>query len=418
MALGRGRADCAASAGPLMSPAIIEWLNLVVRWFHVLVGIGWIGTSFFFIWLDAHLTPKRGASQHSVGEIWLFHSGGYYEVEKRRFVSVEVLPALHWFKWEAYLTWISGFALLVIVYYLGGGVYLVDRSVAELSQGTAVALGVGSLVVGWLAYDALWRSPLARSNLLASATSLALLVGVAYGLTHLLSGRAAYIHVGALLGTLMAANVWLVIQPAQRRMFAANRAGAVPDPSWGAKAKQRSVHNNYMTLPVIFAMISSHYPGTYGHPYNWAILIVLFLAGAGVRHFLNAYEGAGQAAGWVLAASLAAVIALAVVTASPPRRGAATSGAAGAGSVSFGQARVVFEERCLSCHSTHPKDDLFREPPNGVAFDTPEQIKRLADRIRVRVVDTRTMPLANKTGMTEDERALIGRWIAEGAPLD
>jgi uncharacterized membrane protein len=245
-----------------------------------------------------------------------------------------------------------------------------------------------------------------------------LLVGVAYGLTHLLSGRAAYIHVGALLGTLMAANVWLVIQPAQRRMFAANRAGAVPDPSWGAKAKQRSVHNNYMTLPVIFAMISSHYPGTYGHPYNWAILIVLFLAGAGVRHFLNAYEGAGQAAGWVLAASLAAVIALAVVTASPPRRGAATSGAAGAGSVSFGQARVVFEERCLSCHSTHPKDDLFREPPNGVAFDTPEQIKRLADRIRVRVVDTRTMPLANKTGMTEDERALIGRWIAEGAPLD
>jgi uncharacterized membrane protein len=171
MALGRGRADCAASAGPLMSPAIIEWLNLVVRWVHVLVGIGWIGTSFFFIWLDAHLTPKRGASQHSVGEIWLFHSGGYYEVEKRRFVSVEVLPALHWFKWEAYLTWISGFALLVIVYYLGGGVYLVDRSVAELSQGTAVALGVGSLVVGWLAYDALWRSPLARSNLLASATS-------------------------------------------------------------------------------------------------------------------------------------------------------------------------------------------------------------------------------------------------------
>ena len=401
-----------------MSPVITEWLSLVLRWFHVLVGIGWIGTSFFFIWLDAHLTPRKAASEHSVGEIWLFHSGGYYEVEKRRFVPVEVLPALHWFKWEAYLTWISGFALLVIVYYLGGGAYLIDRSVADLSQASAIALGVGSLAIGWLVYDALWRSPLARSEPLASAISLVLLVGAAYGLAHLLSGRAAYIHVGALLGTLMAANVWLVIQPAQRRMFAANRAGEVPDPRWGAKAKQRSVHNNYLTLPVVFAMISGHYPGTYGHPYNWAILIALFLAGAGVRHFLNTYEGAGRAAGWVLAASLAAVVALAIVTASPPGGSATTGGAASGTSVSFALAHAVLDERCLSCHSAHPKDDLFREPPNGVAFDTPDQIKRLVDRIKLRVVDTRTMPLANKTGMTEEERVLIGRWIAEGAPLD
>lgn len=401
-----------------MLAVVTEWLNLVVRWFHVLVGIGWIGTSFFFIWLDAHLTPRKGAAEHSVGEIWLFHSGGYYEVEKRRFVPVEVLPALHWFKWEAYLTWMSGFALLVIVFYMNGAVYLVDRNVADLGQGEAIAIGVGSLFVGWLVYDALWRSPLARNEPLASAISLLLLVGVAYGLTRLLSGRAAYIHVGALLGTLMAANVWLVIQPAQRRMFAANRAGQVPDPSWGAKAKQRSVHNNYMTLPVVFAMISSHYPGTYGHPYNWAILIVLFLAGAGVRHFLNTHEAVGHAAGWVLAASLAAVITLAIVTASPPGGGTAARGDAAAASVSFAAARVVFEARCLPCHSAHPKDDVFREPPNGVAFDTPDQIKRFADKIKLQVVNTRLMPLANKTGMTESERALIGRWIAEGAPLD
>lgn len=401
-----------------MNPVILEWLNLVVRWFHVIVAIGWIGTSFFFMWLDAHLTPKKGGGEHAVGEIWLFHSGGYYEVEKKRFVPVDVLSSLHWFKWEAYLTWLSGFLLLIIVYYLSGGALLVDPSISNLTQAEAIALGVGTLVIGWVIYDRLWSSTLAEKSILVSVISFVLLVAVTYALAHLLSGRAAYMHVGALLGTLMAANVLFVIQPAQRRMFRVNEAGQIPDSAWGKKAKQRSTHNNYMTLPVVFVMLSSHFPSTYGQSYNWAILIVLFLAGAGVRYFLNTHETGNIAAFWVLAASLLAVVALALTTATAFRQEAIARNSALEHPVTFAAVRSVIAQRCASCHSAHPSDDVFRDPPNGVAFDTPGQIKRFAEKIKLRVVTTRTMPLANKTHMTDEERALMAAWINEGAPID
>lgn len=397
---------------------ILEWLNLVVRWFHVIVGIGWIGTSFFFMWLDAHLTPNKSKGEHSGGEIWLIHSGGYYEVEKKRFVPVEVLPALHWFKWEAYLTWLSGFFLLIIVYYLSAGAFLVDPTISNLTQGEAIALGIGTLAISWVIYDLLWSSTLSEKSIFASVISFILLVGVTYALAHLLSGRATYMHVGALLGTLMAANVLFVIQPAQRRMFRANQVGEVPDPAWGKKAKQRSTHNNYMTLPVVFVMLSNHFPNTYGHAYNWEILIVLFLAGAGVQHFLNTHGGGGHAAPWVLAGSVLAVIALALITSSPLRHETTARNVGSELHVTFAQVRTVFTVRCVSCHSARPTDDMFRKAPNGVMFDAPEQIKRLADKIKLRVVDTKTMPLANKTRMTEAERVLIAAWVKEGAPID
>ena len=264
-----------------MSGIITEWLNLLIRWFHIVVGIGWIGTSFFFIWLDAHLTPKAGAARGSVGEIWLFHSGGFYEVEKKLVVPTEVLPSLHWFKWEAYLTWISGFLLLIVVYYLGGGVFLIDPGQSSIGLPVAVLIGLGTLGLGWLVYDFLWRSPLGRNPPLATAISFLLLAAIAFGLSRVFSGRAAYMHVGALLGTIMAANVWRVIQPAQRQMYRINLSGGEPDVALSKQAKLRSTHNNYMTLPVIFVMVSNHFPSTYGNAYNWIVLLVLFLAGAG-----------------------------------------------------------------------------------------------------------------------------------------
>jgi uncharacterized membrane protein len=401
-----------------MSGVLTEWANLLLRWFHIVVAIGWIGTSFFFIWLDAHLTPRRGAARGSVGEIWLFHSGGFYEVEKKLVVPTEVLPQLHWFKWEAYLTWISGALLLIVVYYLGGGVFLIDPGTSAIGLPAAIAIGIGTLVGGWLVYDFLWRSPLSRRPKLAAAISFLLLAGVAFGLAHIFSGRAAYIHVGALLGTIMAANVWRVIQPAQRQMYRTSLSGGEPDLALSKQAKLRSTHNNYMTLPVVFVMVSNHFPSTYGDAYNWIVLLVLFLAGAGVRHFLNVSDRDPRAANLVLAGSAAAFVGLIAYTALPASERSAVAAAGGATRISFAQVRPIIAERCVACHSAHPSDDIVTRAPNGVAFDTPAEIKAYVDKIHARVVETETMPLGNKTGMTQAERGVLGRWIAEGAPLD
>jgi uncharacterized membrane protein len=396
-----------------MSPVILEWANLFVRWFHIIVGIGWIGTSFFFIYLDAHLTVLAGGNKHSAGKIWLIHSGGYYEVEKLKYLPPAKLPELHWYKWEAYLTGLSGIALLFIVYYLGGSGFMVDPSVADLPQIEAVGIGVATLAGGFALYELIWRSPLNRLEGLMNLICFVLLVAIAWGLTHILSGRAAYMHVGAMMGIIMVANVLFVIQPGQRRMVRANAAGQVPDPAWGGAAKQRSVHNNYMTLPVVFVMISNHFPNTYGQKWNWAILIALFLVGAGVRYFLNTFDRGGKAAPYVLAGAVVGALALAFVTSVPINGGAATGAR-----VSFAQADAVIAHRCVQCHSARPTDDMFREPPNGVRFDSKQEIAGVVGKIKLMAVDTNAMPLGNKTGMTDQERATLGAWIAQGAPLD
>jgi uncharacterized membrane protein len=399
-----------------MSSAILDWANLFVRWFHVVVGIGWIGTSFFFMFLDAHLTAMLGADRHSSGEAWLIHSGGFYHVEKRKYLAPARITELHWFKWEAYLTGLSGLTLLTIVYYLGGSGFMVDPAIANLSQTEAVGIGAGTIAGGWLIYELMWRSPLNRLENAMNAVCFVMLVGIAWGLTHLLSGRAAYMHVGAMMGIIMVANVLFVIQPGQRRMVRANLAGQVPDPAWGNAAKQRSVHNNYMTLPVLFVMISNHFPATYGQRWNWAILIALFLIGAAMRHYLNIYDRGGRSAPYILAGAVVAVIALALVTAVPMSGGAITASAGV--HIDYAQVHSVIEQRCAQCHSSHPTDDMFHDAPNGVKFDTPQQVAGMVDKIKLRVVDTETMPFGNKTAMTENERRLIGTWIAEGAPLD
>lgn len=406
---------------------INQWLTLLVMWFHVMVGIAWIGTSFFFIWLDNHLEPQADGGPGHVGKAWLFHGGGYYQVNKALVAPESVLTSLHWFKWEAYLTWISGFTLLCVLYFWNASAFMIDPSVADIGVPTAIAVGVGTLAVGWLVYDALWRSLGERSPRVAKIISIALYIGVAYGLTHVLSGRAAYIESGAMLGTIMAANVLFIIQPRQRQMFEANRRGDTPDPRWSHQAKQRSTHNNYLTLPVVFMMISNHFAMTFGHAFNWLILVVLFFVGMGADHYLNTRDKANKKWGYAaVGAAFGGVVALVLFTAVPMRRAAnetvapasASVAAPTAGrTVAFSKVQGIIEARCAVCHSAHPSSPLFHSAPMGIEFDNAHEIKRLAPRIKAMAVDTHAMPLGNRTHMTAHERRVLGRWIAQGAPI-
>ncbi len=389
-----------------------DWANLLLRWAHVIAGIAWIGSSFYFIWLDRALTTPEQPRPGVEGDLWMVHSGGFYRVEQRRPGPGEVPAVLHWFKWEAMLTWITGIALLVLIYYLSAA-YLLDPGISRIGRSTGIALGIGLLVFGWVIYDALWRSPLANRPAVASAISLAVLAAVTVLLCRLLSGRAAFMHIGSLLGTIMVANVWMRILPAQHQMLAATRAGRPADFTLGERAKQRSVHNSYMTFPLLFIMLSNHFPATYASPVNWLVLLLLFVAGASVRH---AMIGRGSSSRWVLVP--AALALAAAMFFSRPQGAAARAPAAATDSVPpFHAVRAVIAQRCQPCHSQYQSDRTLGPAPGGVTFDTPESIARLAERIRVRAVETKTMPLANKTGMTEEERALLARWISAGAPL-
>ncbi len=402
-----------------MDTGLRELLDLIFRWIHVIAAIMWIGNSLLFNWLDRNLLPPKQARHGGQGEIWLLHSGGFYQVEKTMLAGAELPRPLHWFKWQAYTTWLSGAVLLVLVYYLGGGALLVDPALSPLSRGSAIAVGIGLLVVAWLVYDVLWRSPLAGSPRAAGVVSFGLVMAAAYALTQLFAGRAAFLHVGAMLGTLMAGNVFMKIMPSQRQLVAAVAEGKGPDPVLAEQAKLRSIHNNYMTFPVIVLMLSSHFPSFYGHRFSWLLLGILLLAGAGVRHILNirfTYPGWMPA---LTATTAVAVAALALVAFWPPGREPATRPQlADAGPVSFAVARSVIDRRCTVCHSVNPADRTFGVAPGGVAFDRPAQIRAQAERIRARAVTTQTMPPANRTWMTEEERGILGRWIEQGARIE
>jgi uncharacterized membrane protein len=390
-----------------------DWLALTLRWFHLIAGISWIGSSFYFMWLDSSLAAPEAPKPGVEGELWMVHSGGFYQVEKRKITPEQMPKTLHWFKWEAALTWMSGIVLLSVLYYMTGGVYLLDSRVSSITEGAASALGIGLLVVSWLAYDALWASPLGKKQPgLSTTICYAALIGIVYGLCHVLSGRAAFIHVGAMFGSIMVLNVWVRILPAQQRMIDATKEGRTPDYTLGQAAKRRSVHNSYMTFPVLFIMLSNHYPMTYAGAYNWLILLSLIVVGAAVRHAMIAKNGSGR---WALAPAICLFTALVVLTAPFPSATYVTY--ADGPKVTFAQAHAVIQARCLACHSASPTDDVFKAAPNGIMFDSSERIKELADRIRFRAVESKTMPLANKTGMTEEERVTLGRWIDQGAKL-
>src|SRR3954471_6328114 len=298
-----------------------EWLNLAIRWLHLTAGIAWIGSSFYFVWLDNHLrTPARGEAS---GELLSVHGGGFYHNQKYQVAPSQMPDQLHWFKWEAYFTWISGFSLLVLIYYVGAQSFLIDPAKAALSPAAAIGIGLASLALGWLAYDLLCRSPLKSSNLVLGLWWFIILLFAAVALYALFNARAAYLHVGAMIGTVMVANVFFVIIPNQRKVVADLIAGRSPDPALGAAAKQRSLHNNYMTLPVLFIMISNHYPMTYGAERPWLVLALLGLTGIAVRHVFN-LRGRGKATGPTIV--VAAVLALASVTyVTLEKRGAASN---------------------------------------------------------------------------------------------
>jgi uncharacterized membrane protein len=398
-----------------LAPYGLEWLNLLVRWLHIITGIAWIGASFYFVWLDNTIRPPAPGSELAekgvAGELWAVHGGGFYNPQKYLVAPAELPKELHWFKWEAYSTWLSGFALLFIVYYLNAQAMMVDRSVADLSSWQAVGIGLGSLVAGWWVYDLLCKSPLGKNDLAFGLVIFAFLVGASYVLTHLLSGRAAYLHIGAMIGTIMVANVAHVIIPGQRKMVNAMMAGQQPDPAYGIKAKQRSVHNNYFTLPVLFLMISNHYAMTYRHAHAWAVLAVIMAAGVLIRHFFNLrHKGRVE---WKYPAAGVALLAVLAVLIAPRAPNAPQPGLDPAGR--FTQVKAIVDQRCVACHSAHPTQPGFATAPAGVMLDSPQLVSQHAARIYQQTVQLKAMPLANLTNMTDAERAQIGAWFEAGA---
>ena len=391
-----------------MQAYALDWLNLLVRWLHVTAAVAWIGTSFYYIALDYHLLPAKSGDPELAGEVWEIHGGGFYRVEKYKIAPASLPSPLHWFKWEAYTTWLSGFGLLIVLYYVQASAYLVDRTVLDINPWLAVAISVAILAASWLVYDALSRWFEGRDAALAIALMVVIAL-VAFASSQVFSPRAVYIQVGAMIGTWMAANVRFVIIPGQQELVAAKVAGRSPDPIHGVRGKQRSVHNNYFTLPVLLAMISNHFPFAYGHPQGWLVLLALMALGAWVRHFFN-LRHQGRVL-WAIPASAAlGTVALAIAIA--PRAPAGT-----AQPVTFAQARTVISNRCVPCHSASPTQPGFTAAPNGVMFDAPDQIASRAQLIYQRAVVTKDMPLGNLTGITDQERALLGAWFEQGASL-
>ncbi|WP_417464100.1 urate hydroxylase PuuD [Kordiimonas sp.] len=390
---------------------ITAWLNLAIRWLHFITGIAWIGSSFYFVWLDNHLEEPREKKKGMSGELWSVHGGGFYHKQKYAVAPEQMPDNLHWFKWEAYFTWMSGFALLAVIYYLGADLFLIDKSKMDLTQLEAIGISLAFLVGGWIFYDGLCRSPIGQNNKLTGIIWFLSLVGAAYALTHIFSDRAAFIHIGAIVGTSMAANVFMVIIPNQRKVVAALTAGEAPDPRLGQIGKQRSLHNNYMTLPVLFLMISNHYPMTFSNPYNWLIVAGIGLVGVMVRHFFNLRHKGKSSPGLVAGAVLLFIL-IAMFAADMEKRGRVNVSATDA---SFARVQAIIGKHCTSCHAAAPSHESFDEAPGGVMLDRADLIELYAPRIMEQTVKADIMPLGNETGMTDEERALIGKWIEDGA---
>ncbi|MEH6591903.1 MAG: urate hydroxylase PuuD [Halioglobus sp.] len=397
-----------------MESYVLDWVQLVFRWLHVITGIAWIGASFYFVWLDNSLRepPQWKKDKGIKGDLWSIHGGGIYEVAKYELAPEKMPETLHWFKWEAYTTWLTGMVLLIIVFYLGADSYLIDKRVADLSQWQAIGIGVGSLISGWVIYAMLCNTRLADNGKLIAALLIALAVVYSYTLTHLFSGRGAYIHMGAIIGTIMVGNVFRVIMPSQRALVAAIEKGERPEPAWGIKAKLHSTHNNYLTLPLIFIMISNHYPMTYAHEHSWLVLLAIIAITAFARHYFNLQHRGIKRPIILIAAAIAAATLAFVIAPKPlaiPEGGFEIS--------QLPEVKAVLTERCATCHSATPSDDVFTVAPMDVVLDTLEQMQQWAPRIKARSIDTSDMPFMNKTEMTDEERALIAQWIAADAPL-
>ncbi len=397
-----------------MEAHLIEMLGMLLRWLHVIAGIAWVGSSFYFVWLDDSLDPPPPGSEEArkgvSGELWAIHGGGFYNPQKYAVAPARLPDKLHWFKWEAYTTWLSGTALLVIVYWMRAQAMMVDPTVASLTSAQAVGIGIASMIGSWIVYDLLCRSPLGRRDGALAVVVFGLLTLLAWELSRTLGGRAAYIQVGTSIGTIMAGNVFFVIIPGQKRMVAAMRAGLKPNPVDGARGKQRSVHNNYFTLPVVFIMISNHYAATYSHPRAWAVLALISAAGVLIRHFFNRkHKGSWS---WQYLAAAAVLLGIVAVWTAPHIQPLPPV----KGPVTLDRVRSIVGQRCVACHSQAPTFPGISQPPAGVVLQGADSIVQNAQRIYQQVVVTRIMPLGNASQMTDEERAVIAAWVTAGAP--
>ena len=412
-----------------MDIAVLDWLNLIVRWAHVIVGIAWIGSSFYFVWKDNSLTPSADDPEQKrlQGEIWMVHGGGFYHAQKYKVAPSHLPEDLHWFKWESYSTWLTGMALLAIVYYLAGPSVLLPLD-SQLGYLAGITVGLGLLAGGWLVYDGLCRSPVARDDRLLGLAVVGLIVAITYAALWLLNDRAAFLHVGAAMATIMTANVFFTIIPNQKKIVAAMRAGQTPDPKLGLAGKQRSVHNTYLTLPVVFLMLSNHYPMIYGHPYAGVLLLAICALGALVRHAF-VLRHTGRMPVWLLPASGAAMAVLivgaaGVKTLAPSDApasldaGGGTGGDAGGGSGGDAShlqpvAMAIVEQRCTACHAQEPSYRGFDAPPKGIVLESPAQVRRWSASVLQQSVDSHAMPIGNVTQMQPEERALLDRWLRQ-----
>jgi uncharacterized membrane protein len=384
-----------------------DWANLLLRWAHMIVGIGWIGTSFYFMALDYSLNTRERKSEGVYGTAWQVHGGGFYHVEKFAVAPPKLPDHLHWFTWEAYLTWVTGFGLMIVQYYMHANAYLIDPAVMPLTAWQAIAISVGSILAGWLIYDGLCRSPLGQKTVPLALAVFALILAASYLYTHVYSSRGALIHVGAFVGTIMAVNVFAIIIPNQKKLVAQLLRGETPDARYGAVGKQRSVHNNYLTLPVLLMMVSPHYPFLGSHPQAWLIVALIILIGALTRHFFNRADAGDDfnAYGWTI--FVAAFLTCVAIFLTAPRAAAVKTG-----NVSDADVLAITATHCTMCHSRKPTHESFSEAPKNVTLDTVADLKRFAPLVLSQTVENRAMPLGNQTRMTDEERARLGQWIA------
>ncbi|NOV25736.1 hypothetical protein E5S69_19720 [Cupriavidus necator] len=400
-----------------MEGYILDWANMLLRWVHVITAIAWIGSSFYFVWLDNSLTKPSAPDLKDKGvdgELWAVHGGGFYNPQKYLTAPKSLPENLHWFYWESYSTWMSGFALLVVLYLFNASTFLIDKNVFDMSPGAAVGFAVSYLLIGWIVYDSICRLFNKNDRLVGILVAI-YIAAAAYVACHIFSGRAAFLLTGAMIATIMSANVLAWIIPGQRKVVAALKAGQPVDPIHGKRGKQRSVHNTYFTLPVLFAMLSNHYSMTYAHKYNWVVLILIMLSGVLIRQFFILKHKGKINVLWP-AAGVAALAVVAVMIAPQPRPAVAKAegaDAAAATSVSFAKVQEVMNARCVQCHAEQPK--MMPTAAKGIKLDTAEDIKSHAQLIYQQAVQQKAMPLGNVTQITDDERALLGQWFEGGA---
>ncbi len=403
-----------------MIDVVWEWLNFAVRWVHIITAIAWIGSSFYFIALDLSLKKRKGLPKGAVGESWQVHGGGFYHMQKYLVAPAKMPDELTWFKWESYATWITGFFLMVVLYYSSTQLFLIDQSVADLEPWQAISIGIGSLVVGWIVYDLLCRSPIGDNENLLFALLFLFVVAAGWGFTQVFSGRGAFIHTGALIATMMTVNVAHIIIPNQKKVVASLLAGEEPDPALGKQAKQRSTHNNYLTLPVIFLMASNHYPLAFATQYNWVIIALVLVIGLLIRHFYNSHHAGKGEPYWTWLLSLIAFILIMWLSEAGPKPSLDEEARTNTprqemliASAKFEQVREIVENRCSMCHAVEPVWEGVPKPPKNVVLENDWQIANYAEQIYLQSARSNAMPPGNITFLEMSERETLASWYEE-----